>query len=247
MNARCLVLLLLVTAGACAPPADDRVNIFAAASLADAMDEVAAAFEAQTGIVVRANYAGSSTLARQISHGARADVFLSASTAWADALAEEGRVGRRRNLLGNRLVVIVPAGGPDFDLPALGSSTLRRLAIADPAGVPAGVYAREALRNAGLWPAVEGKLILGAHVRQVLAHVEQGGADAGIVYATDAAMSDAVRVVAELPGELHVPIRYALVLLEAAADDPAARALFDYLASPDAAAVFLRYGFTLEG
>lgn len=247
MKGRCVILLLVIVASGCAPPARDRVSVFAAASLTDAMDEVAAAFTAQTGIAVRTHYAGSSTLARQIIHGARADVFLSASTAWADALAAEGLVGRRRKLLANRLVVVAPEGRPDFDLPALGSATIRRLAIADPAGVPAGVYAREALRNAGLWPAVEGKLILGAHVRQVLAHVEQGGADAGIVYATDAAMADGVRIVAELPQELHAPIRYALVLLEAAADDPSARALFDFLASPEATAVFVRYGFKREG
>jgi molybdate transport system substrate-binding protein len=223
-----------------------KVLILAAASTTDAIDEIRLEFTRRhTEVTVRTSFAASNALAQQINAGAEADVFLSASSEWADFLEKRNLVARRLDLLGNRLVVIVPAGSKLRIAGAgdLVSGGIQRLALADPQAVPAGVYARAALEKLGLWKQLERRVAGAADVRQAVKFVEVGAADAGIVYATDTAGNDKVRVVLTLPAELSDSIRYPLVLLKRAEKDAAAVALYEFLRSPAAAAVFRRHGF----
>ena len=219
--------------------------VFAAASTTDAVRETTNRFEAEAQIPVRLNLAASSALAQQILAGAEADLFLSANTRWVDELVREGLVEKRRNLLGNRLVVIVPAGAsnPIQEVRNLLDSEISRLSIADPEGVPAGIYAKQALVRLGLWQSLEPKVVRGFDVRQSLLFVEQGEAEAGIVYSTDAVISEAVRPVLELDPNLTEPICYPLVLLKPPTGE--AERLFQYLLSAQSFGTFRRYGFSI--
>lgn len=250
----CLVFLssyLLTCHVAVAQPASKpalrgKVLVLAAASTTEVIEEIRDAFvRLHPEVMLGLSFAGSSTLARQIEAGAGADVFLSASREWADVLERENLVARRRDLLGNRLVVIVPVGSKlKIDDPAgLAQASIRRLALADPRAVPAGIYAREALEKLHLWDKLRGRVAGAADVRQAMRFVETGAADAGIVYATDAAVDQKVRVVLRLDVKLSEPIRYRVVLLKRGAKNRAAEAFYDFLASTVAADVFTRYGF----
>ncbi len=231
----------------------EEVTIFAAASTTNAVTDLANAFERRDSIGVRPVFAASSTLAKQIAHGAPADIFLSASPAWMDYLAARDRLapGSRLELLSNRLVLIAPLDSelsltiaPGFPLAeALGGG---RLAIGDPAHVPAGIYAKAALQALEVWDAVGPRAAAAANVRAALALVERGAAAAGIVYATDAALSRRVRVVAAFPPESHPPIVYPLALV-AGRDGAAATAFREFLQGPEAAGIFRSHGFVVAG
>jgi molybdate transport system substrate-binding protein len=230
---------------AIAPPTTG-VTIFAAASTKDAVEELANGFQRKRQIVVTVIPGPSSGLARQIDLGADADLFLSADQASADFLATRGLVARRRNLLTNRLVVIVPAdselkisGLADLVVPAV-----KRLAVAE-AKVPAGEYARDALRKAGVLERVASRFIGGVDVRQTLLFVARGAAEAGFVYLTDTIGNSRVRVAYEVPADLHRPIEYPLVVLQQGANKSAAVEFGEYLASPSAAEVFRAAKFGL--
>lgn len=237
-------------AAAGAQDLDRPVTIFAAASTTDAVNEIAEAYAAETGRSIRPVVASSSTLARQIAEGAPADIYLSANVAWMDHLEARGLLapGTRQPLLSNRLVLIAPADSPlrlrlSPDLPLrelLGDS---RLAVGDPAHVPAGIYARQALEALGLWDQVADRLAQAANVRAALALVDRGEVAAGIVYETDAAIAPRVRVVDAFPDEVTPPIIYPLAVV-AGRDGPAVRAAYDFLRSETAAAIFSRHGFT---
>lgn len=243
----CVLLLGLIL-----PARAESLTVFAAASTADAITEIARLFESRTGIPVRTSVASSSTLARQIEHGAPADVYLSASRAWMDHLAQRGLIeaGSRSSLLGNRLVLIAPRDSSlaltiasDFALAeALGSGPL---AMGDPDHVPAGIYGKEALRSLGVWSKVEGRVARTADVRAALALVARGEAAAGITYATEAAITPAVRVVAVFPPESHSPVAYEVALI-AGRGDPSARRFLDFLRSAAALAIFERRGFAVR-
>jgi molybdate transport system substrate-binding protein len=222
-----------------------EVLVFAAASTADAIDEVKRQFEQESGGRVLTSYAGSSTLAQQIVQGAGADVFLSADATWADYVEAQSLAAERREMLGNRLVVIAPRDSTlDLKNPQdVAAEGVKHLALADPEAVPAGKYAKQALVKLGLWDAVKKKVAAAADVRQAMAYVETGAADAGIVYATDAAQSESIKVVAEIPPQWTEPIRYCAVLLKHGADKPAAGSFYRYLFSPAAAKVFQKHGF----
>lgn len=249
-----LAMLAMLGAAGCGRPApsgesagaETTVQLFGAASTATALDEIAVAFCDAEDVQVSINCAGSSTLARQIENGAGADVFLSANESWVDYLEDRGLVAQRRNLLGNRLVVVVPSHSEVriARLEDLLGEAVDRLALADPDAVPAGIYAKEALTKLGLWEQLRQKVVSGADVRRALLFVETGNAQAGIVYSTDAAISDSVEVAVEIDPGLCRPIRYPLALLAAASEKSAAVALFQYLGSPKAAEVFEKYGFT---
>ena len=206
--------------------------------------EIADDFQAQTGIAVSVETGPSSSLARQIELGQNADLFLSADEEWADYLEKKGLVAERRDLLGNRLVVIVPDGSTlkISRLEDLTSTAVRRLALAGPA-VPAGRYAREALSKAGIWKQVSDRVLQGGDVRATLAYVVRGEADAGIVYGTDAMAVKDVRVALEIEPALHRPIRYPLVLVKREPIAPAARQFYEAISSPSAAERFRRRGF----
>ena len=221
------------------------VVVFAAASTTNAVDAVKAAFSRNTGAEVRTSYAASSTLARQIENGAEADLFISADVKWADYIEGKLPVAKRRNLLGNRLVIVVPADAKlKLTKPEdLVSDDVQHLALGDPDAVPAGRYAKQALTRLGIWEKLKGKVAAAEDVRHALTYVETGAAEAGIVYATDAAVSKKVRVAVEIPANLTEPVRYPVLLLKRAAGNKAAESFYDYLGSPEATQVFEKFGF----
>jgi len=245
MTRSLLLLGLLLSLAGCSskPPG---VRIFAAVSTREAVEQIARDFEGQTATAVTCSFAASSTLARQIEQGTDADLFLSADERWADYLSDKGLVAERRDLLANRLVVVTPEAHPLGlrKIADLAGSEVKRLALAlDP--VPAGHYAREALEKAGIWEQVKERVREAGDVRATLAVVERGEADAGIVYATDAATSEKVHTALVVPEELHSPIRYPLVLLRRNSS-PAVRAFYDFLGGETAGAHFRKAGFQIK-
>lgn len=247
------VLLLLAGCGrqVASAPEETPLQVFGAASLSDALVEVAAAFEAAGGPAVELNLAGSNALARQIVAGAPADFFVSADAEQMKVVEAAGRVRRQdvSDLLGNRLVVVVPASstaGPLAD--ASGLEAFDRLALADPVAVPAGVYAQRWLEGRGLWPELEGRVVPTADVRAALAAVAGGHLPAGIVYATDAASESGVRVVYEVPEAEAPPIRYqAAPIIGAPAAAASAIAEWQRFLRGAAVPIFERHGFTVLG
>ena len=228
------------------------VTVFAASSLADALDDIVKIHAPKSGVVIRTSYAASSSLARQIENGAPADIFFSADEEWMDYLEKRSMIekGSRVARLGNRLVLIGVAGTPrkveirkGFDLAELLAGG--RLATGDPASVPVGRYARQALTTLGVWSIAEPRLARADNVRVALSYVERGEAPIGIVYATDAAMSKGVQVLGEFPPDSHPAIRYPLAILAKRSTDPV-KAFHVYLLDGDAAAVFRRHGFTVR-
>jgi len=224
------------------------VLVFAAASLSDVLEEIGRAYAAQSERVVRFSFAASSTLARQIELGARAEVFISADAAWMDYLQERALIdpSTRFDLVGNRLVLIAPRNStlelqvaPGFPLAEhLGRG---RLAIGDPDIVPAGRYAREALMALGVWEQVKRRLVYAENVRTALTYVMRGEAPVGIVYETDASIEKRVRVVDRFPEHSHAPIVYPAAAVSPAS--PAARAFLEYLSQAKAREIFRRHGF----
>jgi molybdate transport system substrate-binding protein len=233
-----------------APQAQSPLIVFAAASLTDALQEADAAFTARSGISVKESFAASSVLAKQIEAGAPADVFFSADTQWMDYLAQHGLIdtASRRDVLGNALVLIAPADStlhlriaPGFDL--LGALKGGKLATGDPDSVPAGLYARAALTQLGVWQQVAPALVRAENVRAALAYVARGEAPLGIVYRTDAAAEPHVRVVDVFPADSHPPITYPLALTRHAQAD--AQRYAEFLAGQVARPIFERKGFVV--
>jgi molybdate transport system substrate-binding protein len=253
---RLLGWLVLVTGSAVAaeeargaPPREQpALLVFAAASLTDALGEVDREFTAHTGIAVKASFAASSVLAKQVEAGAPADVFFSADVPWVDYLDQRGllKAGTRHDLLGNALVLIAPADStvqlsiaPRFQLlAALGEG---RLAMADPDSVPAGRYAREALTRLDVWDSISGRLARAENVRAALAYVARGEVPLGIVYQTDAQAEKRVRIVAVFPADTHPPITYPVALTARAR--PQATRFTQFLMGESARRIFERYGF----
>jgi molybdate transport system substrate-binding protein len=223
------------------------VLVLAAASTQDALREAADLFSKESGAEVKINADASSKLATQITQDAPGDLFLSASEEWGDFVRDKGYAERSHLLLGNRLVLVVPKGNPArVSRPEnLSGASVEKVALAGPS-VPAGKYGRQALKKVGVWDTLEAgrKIVSGDDVRSALAYVERGEAQAGIVYATDARISDRVEVAFEFPENSHDPIRYPLVLLKAGRDNEAAGKFYDFLRSARAAEVFRKYGFT---
>ena len=251
---RSLAALALGGALAGQPVKADDLTVFAAASLTDALTEVSAAFEAETGHAVDAVFAGSSTLARQIESGAPANVFISASPAWMDYLDDQGLImpETRRDLLVNSLVLIAPSDQAEpldltTDLPdALGADG--RLAMGDPDHVPAGIFAAEALLSLGLWDDLADRTARTGSVRAALALVARGEAPLGIVYVTDAALTDHVTIVATFPEDSHQPIVYPVAQITGpgfGAEEEAVEDYLRYLAGAAAAEVFRDHGFLI--
>lgn len=235
-------------------PPDPRpqqiLTVFAAASLQEGLDELAAGWNVRSGQRVVVSYGGSATLARQIGQGAPADVFVSADQAWMDDLEERGLVaaGSRFDLAGNALVLVAPAAdAAPVDLAVPGALAARLgeqgpLAVAEVDTVPAGRYARQALLATGHWDEVAGRLSQSDNVRAALNFVARGEAPLGIVYATDAMAEPRVVVVARFDPGGHAPIVYPVARLASA---PAARAdgFLAWLRGPEARAILQRHGF----
>ena len=246
--------LAACTVARAAEASTDDLVVFAAASLTEVLRALAATFPQWRD--VRFSFAASSTLARQIEQGAPAHIFISADEAWMDHLAARGQVdtASRRVLAGNRLIVVRSVADPAAAATTETTSALRdalrarsgprapdRVATGDPAHVPVGRYAQLALTQLGLWAEVGPRLVRTDSVRSALAFVERGEAAAGIVYATDALVTDQVRVVARFPRSSHPPIHYPAALVRGA--PPAARAFLNALASPPAQPVWRAAGF----
>jgi molybdate transport system substrate-binding protein len=243
-----LFSLLLCLAPAAAMARD--INIFAAASLKTALDEIGKGWSGPDGSKPVFVYAGSSAIAKQIMAGAPADIFFSADLDWMDHLESRGLIdpSSRHNLLGNTLVLIAPVDLPSergLPQPAELVRLLAggRLAIANVDAVPAGRYAKAALQSLGLWDAVSNKLAQSENVRAALAFVARGEAPLGIVYGSDAIAEPKVKVLATFPASSHPPIIYPAALV-AERRDRCGQAFLDYLGSPSAAAIFARNGFT---
>ena len=242
----CAMVFLLASSPVRAQAPD--LVVFAAASLKTALDAIAKAYEGQTGKRASIAYAASSALARQIEQGAPADIFVSADRDWMDHLQSRGlvRPGTRRDLLGNRIVLVAPAdraAALALEPRAL-SAALEdgRLATAATESVPAGKYGKAALEQLGLWGAVSGRLAETENVRAALAFVARGEAPLGLVYDTDAAAEPRVRIVARFPAASHPPIVYPAAAVTA---NPEASRFLEALQSPAGAEVFRREGFEI--
>lgn len=226
------------------------VTVFAAASLSDALTDVAKAYQVKAGSMPVFSFAASSVLARQIEAARGADIFISADSEWMDYLDNRGVIAHetRKNLLGNHLVLIARTESntslaivPHFDL--LGALKGGRLSIADPDSVPAGKYARTALTTLGVWNSVVNHLVSAENVRVALAYVARGEAPLGIVYTTDALGEKNVKVVGTFPDNTHAPIVYPAALTRDATGD--ARGFLNFLSGPEATAIFQRDGFII--
>jgi molybdate transport system substrate-binding protein len=241
-----LAVVSLLSFG-CAEAAD-TVLVLAAASTIDALEAASTDFAQRFGVEVAMSFGPTSMAARQVVEGAPADLMLSASTDWADYVEVHAAVERRATVAGNRLVVVThrqgqsPAGSAEA---VLFDETTTRIAIADPESVPAGIYASQALRRLGLWERLAPKLVPTVDVRAALTLVVEREAEAGLVYASDAATAEGVRIAAEIDAELHAPIEYPLLLL--AGSGPDAERFFDFLVSEQGRAHFLDRGFTAPG
>jgi molybdate transport system substrate-binding protein len=241
--------LFMIGRAAAAPD----VLVFAAASLKNALDAAAHQFEGSGGAPVKISYAASSALAKQIEGGAPADIFISADLAWMDYVQKKGLIQpqTRKDLLGNRLVLVAPAGSgvkidikPGFDL--VGLLHGGRLAMADPASVPAGKYGKAALEKLGIWNAVEPHVAGAENVRAALLFVDRKETPLGIVYATDAASDPRVEIAGTFPEATHPPIIYPVALV-ASSKNPEAAKFLAFLESPKARPVFEKQGFTVFG
>jgi molybdate transport system substrate-binding protein len=244
----CLIALIFLTTAPHLACADD-ILVSAAASLTDALKEIARAYQSKSQNKVTFAFASSSTLARQIEAGAPADVFFSADLQTMDTLEKNGRLepGTRKQLLSNQLVIVVPA-----DLPTvvnspqdLLDSRVGKIALAEPSSVPAGVYSKTYLESLGLWDKIKPKVIPVLDVRATLASVESGNVEAGFVYKTDAASSKKIKTVFEVPIGKGPKIIYPVAILKESRSKAAAKEFLNVMVRPTGLDVFRGYGFVV--
>jgi molybdate transport system substrate-binding protein len=248
----CLALLAVLLAGAVPAAAQSRdVLVFAAASLKDALDEITAQYQKESGHGAKISYAASSALAKQVEAGAPADIFISADLDWMDYLDQRHliKADTRRNILGNELVLIAAKDDPAQVkiAPGFALSTLLaggHLAMADTNAVPAGKYGKAALEKLGVWPSVADSIAQAENVRAALALVSRHEAPFGIVYQTDAAADPNVRIAGVFPADTHPPIIYPIALV-ADSKNPGAAAYVAYLESAKARPLFEKQGFVV--
>lgn len=238
-----LTLFLRLSIGA-------EIHVFAAASLSDVLKEIAVSYQQQSSDKVVFNFAGSNFLARQIDAGAPADIFFSADESQMDRVEKNNLVAKstRRNRLSNSLVIVVAADSAvQIDSAHdLTKSDIKRIAIADPRGVPAGIYAKAFLEKQKLWPSLSAKIVPTENVRAALAAVEAGNVEAAIVYQTDAAISKKAKIAFKIPSADTPPIHYPVAIVKDAKQPAAAAKFIDYLFSPAATALFEKRGFITE-
>ena len=239
------IMLAFISVPASAAP---KVTVFAAASLSNAISDIARVYQKQTLHNIQTSYAASSALARQIEHGAPVDIFISADTQWMAYLQQKSLIqaDSQVSLLGNRLVLIAPKGQSfnakmhsDFNLAAAFEG---KLCTGDTNSVPAGIYAKQALQHFNWWATIKPRIVAMQDVRAALVSVERGECAAGIVYATDAKVSSRVSVVADFPPSSHAEIVYPLVLVKNA--NPHAQGFYQFLLSDQARQIFNQYGFS---
>jgi molybdate transport system substrate-binding protein len=248
---RLLLGLAMLATWSASSRAEAPVTVFAAASLKAPLSQIADAWAAQGHPKLQVSFDSSGTLAKQIQQGAPAGIFISADQKWMDYLAKQNLVvaASRKTLLTNTLVLIAPAGqgkpikiGPNFDLAGL-LGPGGRLAVGDPATVPAGIYGKQALTWFGEWDVAAAHLAPAANVKAALLLVEKGEAPAGIVYATDAQGDPKVHVIATFPPESHDPITYPVALIAKTGETPQAGAALAFIEGKQAKAIFAKSGF----
>ena len=244
----CSILLMTM---ALSPIKADEVEVFAAASLTDALKEIAADYEKGGGEKIIFNFAASNTLEMQIKAGAPADVFFSADEAKMDDLEKQGLLAKetRKDLLANSLVIVVPTDSALTLTSAaqLADAKIGKIALGQTQSVPAGIYAKEYLQKIGIWDQVSARVIPCESVRAALAAVETGNVDAGIVYKTDALHSTKVKVAWEVPVADGPAITYPAALVAGSKHEASAKKFLDYLAEPGSLKVFEKYGFITKG
>jgi molybdate transport system substrate-binding protein len=245
-----VALLFAIVFSAPAPAFADDVLVFAAASLKNALDNAIASYE-KDHASIRASYAASSALAKQIENGAPADIYISADLDWMNDVEKRHMIQpkTRRNLLGNGLVLIAPVDSkikvdikPGFPLSSILGD--RHLAMADPAGVPAGKYGKAALEKLGVWSSVEAKVARAQNVRAALLYVSRQETPLGIVYQTDAAADEGVKIVSVFPPDTYPPIIYPIALT-ASSKNPEAAKFLAFLESDAAKPFFEKQGFAV--
>jgi len=229
--------------------ADTNITVFAAASLTNAMSEIVGAYEQDELVQIQTSYGSSSTLAKQIENGAPVDIYISADPKWMNYLQDKSFINSasRRNLLTNHLVMIAPKGKSfkvevekkDFNLP---QAFKGKLCVGETESVPVGIYAKQSLMNLNWWNGIKGRIVGTQDVRAALVFVERGECEAGIVYETDAKLSERIEVVTLLPDATHDQILYPLAMLKTAS--PKAQDFYKYLRSDNASRIFLKFGFT---
>jgi len=243
------VITLFAALASAATLCATEVTVFAAASLTDALKEIASGYEKASGDKIVFNFGASSTLARQIEEGAPADIFFSADEAKMDALEKKNRIVKetRRSRLSNSLVVVVAADSTLVIRSAtdLTNAVTERVALADPKAVPAGVYSKAYLEKLKIWPLVEPKVVPTENVRSALAAVESGNVQAGMVYKTDAGISKKVKVAYDVPRSEGPDISYPMALVSDSKQPDTAKKFLQHLESPSAAAVFEKFGFVV--
>lgn len=249
------VAAALIVAGALgvsAPASAENVIVYAASSLTDALGEVGKVYEENSDNDIKFSFASSSTLAKQVMAGAPAEIYASANVGWMDQVQKAGAIldDSRRQFVANQLALVAPTASeiddvnikPEFDLAALLGDG--RLAMANPEHVPAGIYGKQSLQSLGVWDTVKDRLVRGSNVRVTLNYVANGGIPLGIVYATDAAVADDVKIVGLFPADSHEPIVYTMALTQKVGEqDSAARDFFEFMTSEQADEIMTRYGF----
>jgi len=249
MKILCGCVILLLTTQFCLQA--DEIEVFAAASLTNALQEIAANYEKAGGDKVVFNFAASSTLEIQIKAGAPADLFFSADEAKMNDLEKQGLIakGTRKDLLSNSLVIVVPGDSSATMTSAsqLADPKVRKIALGQPQSVPAGIYAKAYLQKIGIWDQIAARVIPMESVRAALAAVETGNVDAGIVYKTDALISKKVKVAYEVPAANGPAIAYPAALIQESKHTAAAKKFLDYLSEPSSLKTFQKYGFVTKG
>jgi molybdate transport system substrate-binding protein len=247
---RPIAAALVVVLFSVLPAAAAELTVFAAASMTDALKQIGADYEKASGDTVRFSFASSSTLARQIEAGAPVDVFVSADTQWMDYLAQRHLIDEssRVDSVGNSLVLV---SGANSGIKAVDPAKEKiisllgkdgKIALGDPAHVPAGIYAKEALTSLGQWQAVEPRVAAADDVRAALALVERGEVPLGIVYKTDAAIAKNVRIVGTFPASSHKPVVYPMAIMKDH-DSDASKHFLSYLTGAEGTAVLQKFGF----
>jgi molybdate transport system substrate-binding protein len=230
--------------------AEEKLVVFAAASLTNALSEISANYEKETGIKISHSFASSSTLAKQIENGAPADLFISADLKWMNYLQDKSLIikSSRKNLLGNQLVLISPKGKSfevKFDKAFDFSKAFEgRLCTGDLDSVPVGIYAKEALTNLGWWNDIKSRIVGTQDVRGALAFVERAECNVGIVYQTDAKISSKVDLVAVFPDSTHSPVLYPVAATASSKNNT--NSYLTYLQSAEVLSVFKKYGFNIN-
>ena len=225
-----------------------ELTISAAASLQDAFKEIEKQYKKkEPNIKLSFNFGGSGALQQQIEQGAPADLFFSAAEDKFQTLVKKGIINEKegKNLLGNELVLVVPKESSLKTFQELKEDKVKKLAIGTPESVPAGKYAKASLTHENLWNDLQNKIVCTKDVRQVLTYVETGNVDAGIVYKTDALISDKVKIVDAAPANSHEPIHYPVGVIKESKHKEEATSFYEYLQSKDAQSIFKKYGFTI--